>query len=192
MGLKKRQGEPSGHRRKAPRAAFVELIAPPAAALEECVIEFESSRGAKMRIQWKAISATRLGQSAARLGGKQKDDSDHTADADSGGGGVGRLPERHRLVGRVVPAEAGCRSIFGLPVSYSAAGEQPLCGCWSMTGRDSGWRPNVYPKDASAGGPRTERRRRGTNAVLRAHQAQVLLAAGNPDIDAAPVWRKVS
>jgi transposase len=28
--------------------------------------------------------------------------------------------------------------------------------------------------------------------VLRVHQAQVLLAAGNPDIDAAPVWRKVS
>lgn len=27
---------------------------------------------------------------------------------------------------------------------------------------------------------------------LRVHQAQVLLAAGNPDIDAAPVWRKVS
>ena len=25
--------------------------------------------------------------------------------------------------------------------------------------------------------------------VLRVHQAQVLLAAGNPDIDAAPVWR---
>ena len=28
--------------------------------------------------------------------------------------------------------------------------------------------------------------------VLRAHQAQVLLAAGTPNIDAAPVWRKVS
>ena len=54
MGLKKRLGEPSSHRRKAPRPAFVELIAPPSAALEECVIEFESSRGAKMRIQWKA------------------------------------------------------------------------------------------------------------------------------------------
>src|SRR5438270_6201036 len=27
--------------------------------------------------------------------------------------------------------------------------------------------------------------------TLRVHQAQVLLAAGNPDIDAAPVWRKV-
>ena len=54
MGLKKRLGEPSSHRRKARRPAFVELIAPPAAALEECVIEFESSRGAKMRIQWRA------------------------------------------------------------------------------------------------------------------------------------------
>ena len=28
--------------------------------------------------------------------------------------------------------------------------------------------------------------------ALRVHQAQVLLAAGNPDIDAAPVWRKIS
>jgi len=24
------------------------------------------------------------------------------------------------------------------------------------------------------------------------HQAQVLLAAGNPEIDAAPVWRKIN
>jgi hypothetical protein len=54
MGLKKRLGEPSSHRRKAPRTAFVELITPHPAALEECVVEFESSRGAKMRIQWKA------------------------------------------------------------------------------------------------------------------------------------------
>ena len=56
MGLKKRLGEPSVHRRKTPRAAFVELITPPPATLEECVIEFESSRGAKMRIQWKATA----------------------------------------------------------------------------------------------------------------------------------------
>jgi hypothetical protein len=27
--------------------------------------------------------------------------------------------------------------------------------------------------------------------ALRVHQVQVLLAAGNPEIDAAPVWRKV-
>src|ERR1022692_3607459 len=56
MGLKKRLGEPSSHRRKTPRAAFVELIAPHPATVEECVIEFESSRGAKMRIQWKATA----------------------------------------------------------------------------------------------------------------------------------------
>ena len=57
MGLKKRLGEPSSHRRKTPRATFVELITPHPAAPEECVIEFESSRGAKMRIQWKASTA---------------------------------------------------------------------------------------------------------------------------------------
>lgn len=28
--------------------------------------------------------------------------------------------------------------------------------------------------------------------LLRAHQAQLLFAAGNPDTDAPPVWRKVS
>jgi transposase len=28
--------------------------------------------------------------------------------------------------------------------------------------------------------------------ALRAHQAQLLLAAGNPDTEAAPVWRQVS
>ena len=28
--------------------------------------------------------------------------------------------------------------------------------------------------------------------VLQAHQPQLLLAAGNPEIEAAPVWRKVS
>jgi len=28
--------------------------------------------------------------------------------------------------------------------------------------------------------------------VMQAHQAQLLLAAGNPETEAAPVWRKVS
>jgi hypothetical protein len=56
MGLKKRLGEPSRQRRRAPRPAFVELITPHPATLEEWVIELESSRGAKMRIQWKATA----------------------------------------------------------------------------------------------------------------------------------------
>jgi hypothetical protein len=54
MGLKKRLGGASSLRRKATKPAFVELIAPRPATLEECVIEFESSSGSKMRIQWKA------------------------------------------------------------------------------------------------------------------------------------------
>jgi hypothetical protein len=54
MGLKKRLGGVPLLRPKATKSAFVELIAPHATPLEECVIEFESSSGSKMRIQWKA------------------------------------------------------------------------------------------------------------------------------------------
>lgn len=55
-GLKKRLGGVSHRRRKARKPAFVELIAPQA-ALRECVIEFESVHGGKVRIQWKAAAA---------------------------------------------------------------------------------------------------------------------------------------
>lgn len=54
MGLKKRLGGISTSRRKATKPAFVELIAPHATPLEECVIEFDAPSGGKMRIQWKA------------------------------------------------------------------------------------------------------------------------------------------
>lgn len=54
--LKKRLGGPATRLRKAPKPAFVELVAPRSAALEGCVIEFESSGGGKMRIQWKAAA----------------------------------------------------------------------------------------------------------------------------------------
>jgi hypothetical protein len=57
MGLKKRLGGTPNRQRKASKAAFVELIAPPSAPIPECVIEFESGSGAKMRIQWRASSA---------------------------------------------------------------------------------------------------------------------------------------
>ncbi len=53
MGLKKRLGGDPTPRPKATRPAFVELLASPA-TLEECVVEFESAGGSKMRIQWKA------------------------------------------------------------------------------------------------------------------------------------------
>jgi hypothetical protein len=54
MGLKKRLGGVPMLRRKATKPAFVELITPPVTPPEECVIEFESTRGGKVRIQWKA------------------------------------------------------------------------------------------------------------------------------------------
>ena len=55
-GLKKRlEGVPRA-RQKAPKPTFVELIAPPPAPPEECIIEFEASSGGKMRIQWKAAA----------------------------------------------------------------------------------------------------------------------------------------
>ena len=54
MGLKKRLGGVPIVRRKAGKPAFVELITPPATPPEECVIELESVRGGKVRIQWKA------------------------------------------------------------------------------------------------------------------------------------------
>ena len=54
MRLKQRLGGPPARHKTAPKPAFVELVAPRSAALEGCVIEFESSGGGKMRIQWKA------------------------------------------------------------------------------------------------------------------------------------------
>jgi hypothetical protein len=56
VGLKKRVGSSAPRRRKPASPRFVELIAPSPPKLDECVIEFESARGAKMRIQWKAAT----------------------------------------------------------------------------------------------------------------------------------------
>ena len=54
--LKKRLGGSPTFRRKVTKPAFVELVAPFRAPFEEYVIEFESSGGSKMRIQWKATA----------------------------------------------------------------------------------------------------------------------------------------
>jgi hypothetical protein len=53
-GLKKRVLGSEVARRKPKQPAFVELIARPAARAEDYVVEFESPRGSKMRVQWKA------------------------------------------------------------------------------------------------------------------------------------------
>ena len=54
--LKKRLGGVVTVSRKATAPAFVELITSHPATVSEFVIEFESSRGGKMRIQWKGTA----------------------------------------------------------------------------------------------------------------------------------------
>ncbi|HMF90229.1 MAG TPA: hypothetical protein VKL40_06275 [Candidatus Angelobacter sp.] len=60
VGLKKRlvglQNTQRKPRAKRTKAAFVEFVAPHTAKPDEWVIEFESSRGSKMRIQGKAAT----------------------------------------------------------------------------------------------------------------------------------------
>ena len=55
--LKKRLGGVVKVSRRAASPAFVELIASHSVTMSECVIEFESSLGGRMRIQWKGTSA---------------------------------------------------------------------------------------------------------------------------------------
>jgi hypothetical protein len=56
-GLKKRLDGVLDPKKKATKPAFVELIADHSAMMADCVIEFESSVGSKMRIHWKASTA---------------------------------------------------------------------------------------------------------------------------------------
>jgi len=57
MGLKKRLGDVASQRPAKSNPVFVELMAPPPAKYEECLIEFESTRGGKMRIHWPVRTA---------------------------------------------------------------------------------------------------------------------------------------
>jgi hypothetical protein len=54
--LKKRLGGVTNFGKNATKPAFVELVAAHPASVVDCVIEFESSAGSKMRIQWKGSS----------------------------------------------------------------------------------------------------------------------------------------
>ena len=56
MGLKRRLDGVPAAKKKAAAPAFVELITAHPATVAECVIEFESRIGSKMRIQWKGSS----------------------------------------------------------------------------------------------------------------------------------------
>ena len=76
---------------------------------------------------------------------------------------------------------SGCLFIFR---SRSAKSIRILAydgqGFWLATKRLSKGRCRWWPTGREA------------SKTLRAHQAQLLLAAGNPETEAAPVWRQVS
>jgi len=76
---------------------------------------------------------------------------------------------------------SGCLFIFrsrsGKSIRILTYDEQ---GFWIATKRLSKGRFKWWPTGREAA------------KTLRAHQAQLLIAAGNPDTDAAPVWRRVS
>ena len=61
MGLKRRLGGATMLQQETTKPAFIELIAPPPAMLEEYIIEFETVSGGKMRIQWKAAAPPDVG-----------------------------------------------------------------------------------------------------------------------------------
>ena len=56
-GLKKRLDGVADLKKKSAKPAFVELITSDPVTMREYVIEFESSAGSKMRIQWKGSAA---------------------------------------------------------------------------------------------------------------------------------------
>ena len=57
-------------------------------------------------------------------------------------------------------------------------------GFWLATKRLSKGRFRWWPQVAQQGAEEATR-------ALRVHQAQMLFAAGNPDVDAAPEWRQI-
>jgi transposase len=91
-----------------------------------------------------------------------------------------------------VPRQTECRSVLGLLVCVPQPPgdfDQSLVydgqGFWLATKRLSKGRFRWWPQVAEQGAEEATR-------ALRAHQAQMLFAAGNPDVDAAPEWRQPS
>jgi transposase len=114
-------------------------------------------------------------------------DSNHAATTYSGcSGGSGRK-EGDRFFGAAVPGEIELRSVSGCLFIFrnrSARAIRILAydgqGFWLATKRLSKGRFRWWPTGAEA------------SRSLRAHQAQLLLAGGDPETDAAPIWRRVS
>ena len=64
MGERGSQGEPKGRQKRAAMAppAFMELIAPASVGPTNCTLEVEAPQGGKLRLEWRAASATELAE----------------------------------------------------------------------------------------------------------------------------------
>jgi len=165
MGLKKRLGEVTSSKKKTTKPAFVELIATHPAAVSECVIEFESSIGSKIRIQWKGLLGL-TGQACSVPGGS---------------GAMIHITAQMRVLVAIEPVD-GRKGIDSLVrVCQGQLCEDPMTGCVfvfrsrrgtsircsAMTARDIGLRKSVFPKGGSRGGLNRAQRRSGWRLTKR-------------------------
>ena len=185
-GKLKRMMESAAPVRRAPApAGFLELVAPQAAGLTECVIELEGPRG-KMRIQWKG--ATRAGSRRIEPG--------------IVGVGVIQITPQMRILVAIEPVD-GRKGIDSLArLCQDKLQADPFSGCLFVFRSRRGTSIRILVYDGQGFWLAQKRLSQGrfvwwpsgkeASRVLQAHQAQLLLAAGNPETEAAPVWRKVS
>ena len=179
-GLKKRLGGIPVLRRKATKPAFVELIAPQ----EECVIEFESPEWKQDARPMEGIDAARLGKLAARLAGS------------------GRMIQIAPQIRILVAVEAidGRKGIDAIAqLCREKLNADPFSGYLFIFRTRRGTAIRVLQYDGQGFWLATKRLSKGRfrwwptgsepSRTLRAHQAQLLLAAGNPDAEAPPAWR---
>ena len=166
--------------------AFVELVTPQVQSVPECTLEVEGRRG-KLRIQLKGASASYLATLSRELCGvgvliqiTPQLRILVAVDAIDGRKGIDSLAQLCREKLDADPF-SGCLFIFrsrrGTAIKLLAYDGQ---GFWLATKRLSKGRFKWWPSGSEPA------------RTLRAHQAQLLLAAANPDAEAPPVWRQVS
>ena len=184
MGLKKRLGGVPIVRRKATKPAFVELIAPPRHRRRSAPSSFECPQWTQNADPMEGIGAARLGKPAARLAGMRRMIQIAAqirilvaVEAIDGRKGIDAIAQLCREKLNADPF-SGYLFIFrtrrGTAIRVLQFDGQ---GFWLATKRLSKGRFRWWPTG-------TEPAR-----TLRAHQAQLLLAAGNPEAEAPPVWR---
>ena len=119
MGLKKRLGGVSRSPTKGTQAG---IRGTDRAACQRCwkSASSSSSRCAEARCAFSGKRPHRpIGRACCGPGGKQRDDSDHGADARAGGHRAGRWTKRDRLSSATVPGETRRGSFFRLCVRVS-------------------------------------------------------------------------